>query len=236
MVKVDESGDDHSDVRDRDSHAGPVRLVGDDQQARRRMEGVMEQLAQEYDPAVPVTKISENPDNPRRGDDAAVASSMERNGVYGAILLQRSTGHVLAGNTRYRVLRAAGAKTVPAFWIDCDDDTALRIMLADNRTADLAYYDDELLLELLARLAETEALYGTGYTPDDYSDLLARTAPPTLDELGEQWGTTPTGDDGLVPLTFLVTSQVAEVILAYLEALPGESDAERWQALVELLP
>lgn len=133
-------------------------------------------LDQQYDPATPVGKLKEHPDNPRQGDDQAVASSVEANGFFGAIMVQRSTGYVIAGNTRLRVARAQGAKKVPAFWLDVDDDTARRILLADNRVGDLAHYDEAALLDLLQNMG---TLDGTGYTDADLDDLLA-----TLQEAG----------------------------------------------------
>jgi hypothetical protein len=127
---------------------------------------------QEFDPTIPVERVTEHPDNPRKGDDEAVTKSIDRNGFFGAIIIQRSTGHVIAGNTRYRAMRDGGATTIPGFWVDCDDELALRIMLADNRTSDLAFYDDEQLFILLKQLVESEGLEGTGYDRAAYELLL----------------------------------------------------------------
>ena len=132
----------------------------------------VQQIDQTFDPAIPIGQIDEHPDNPRKGDDEAVGKSIERNGFFGAILIHRPTGHVLAGNTRFRVMRDEGAETIPGFWVDCDDETALRIMLADNRTSDLAFYDDEQLFTLLRQLVESEGLEGTGYDRAAYELLL----------------------------------------------------------------
>ena len=132
----------------------------------------MNQIDQEFDPEIDIDKITEHPQNPRKGDDRAVGESIARNGFFGAVLIQRSTGHVIAGNTRYRVMRDEGAATIPGFWVDCDDEVATRIMLADNRTSDLAFYDDEALFELLKGLVESEGLDGTGYDRAAYELLL----------------------------------------------------------------
>lgn len=129
-------------------------------------------IEQTYDAAIPLSSIHEHPDNPRRGDDEAVAESVEVNGFFGAVLVHRATGDVLAGNTRYRVLTAAGADSVPGFWIDCDAATARRILLADNRTSDLAFYDDAALVDLLTAVQSTDSLLGTGYDSTAYELLL----------------------------------------------------------------
>ena len=122
---------------------------------------------------LPIGDVREHPDNPRQGDVGAIVESMKRNGVYQPIIVQRSTGHVLAGNHRLKALRALGAETVQAVMLDVTDTQARAILAADNRTADLATYDEDALAALLTGLAETpEGLIGTGYDGDDLDTLL----------------------------------------------------------------
>jgi len=132
----------------------------------------MKVIDQVFDPEIDIDSIKEHPENPRKGDDRAVNESVERNGFFGGILIQKSSGYVIAGNTRYRVMSNEGAATIPGFWVDCDDETATRIMLADNRTSDLAFYDDEALFTLLRGLVDSEGLDGTGYDRAAYELLL----------------------------------------------------------------
>jgi hypothetical protein len=132
----------------------------------------MKTVQQEFDPEIDIDAIKEHPNNPRKGDDRAVGESIARNGFFGAVLVQKSTGYVIAGNTRFRVMSEEGMATIPGFWVDCDDEVATRIMLADNRTSDLAFYDDEALFALLKTLVESEGLDGTGYDRAAYELLL----------------------------------------------------------------
>lgn len=134
-------------------------------------------LDQQYVPEHPVEGLTEHPENPRRGDDESVAESVDTWGFFGAILVQRSTGHVIAGNTRLRVAQQAGSAHVPAFVLDVDDDTARGILLADNRMSDLATYDEGLLVAALQAMGGD--LTGTGYTEDDLDDLVATLAKAT---------------------------------------------------------
>jgi hypothetical protein len=119
---------------------------------------------------VPIDTVDEYPDNPRRGDTKALRESILTNGFYGVLIAQRSTGFILAGNHRLRVLRELGAKDVPVMFIDCSDSDARRIVLADNRTSDLAFYDDPTLFKLLQELDGD--LSGTGYDRASYELLL----------------------------------------------------------------
>jgi ParB-like chromosome segregation protein Spo0J len=71
---------------------------------------------------------------------------------------------VLAGNHRLMAARAAGLSQIPVMWVDVDDDRARRILLVDNRSNDIAGYDEERLAALLSELAVSEQeLVGTGY-------------------------------------------------------------------------
>lgn len=118
---------------------------------------------------VKVGKVRPHPQNPRVGNIDAIVDSIRVNGFYGALVVQKSTGHILAGNHRYLAAIEAGADEVPVIFVDVDDEEAKRILLADNRTADLGTYDEQQLVELLQSLDDTS---GTGYSDDDLSDLL----------------------------------------------------------------
>lgn len=124
------------------------------------------ELTVEY---VPVGEIQPHPANARQGDVGAIHQSIETNGVYRPLIVQKGTGFILAGNHTYRAMAQQGAVVVPVVWRDVDDETARRIMLADNRTADLGDYDNQALLDLLQGLPD---LVGTGYDGDDLDDLL----------------------------------------------------------------
>ena len=121
---------------------------------------------------VSVDDLIVHPENPRQGDIGAIITSIEHNGWYGTVVAQKSTGYVLAGNHRLLAARSVGIDTVPVYWVDVDDATAKRILLADNRTAELASYDDERLAELLTTALEDDDLLGTGWTPEAVEDLL----------------------------------------------------------------
>lgn len=114
-----------------------------------------------------------HPKNPRRGDIRAITDSIRQNGFYGYVIVQRSTRRVLAGNHRLLAARQLGFSTIPVAWIDCDDALAERILLADNRIAELATWNRQGLCELLETLSETEqGLSGTGFNPEDLTTLL----------------------------------------------------------------
>lgn len=121
----------------------------------------MTQLNIQY---IPTENLTPHPNNPRQGDIPLIIESITANGIYKPVIVQKTTGHILAGNHTYQALKALGHKTIPVTYVDVDNETARRILLVDNRANDLATYDEELLQNILSELPD---LYGTGYTLDD---------------------------------------------------------------------
>ena len=123
--------------------------------------------------AVPIDEIQPHPRNVREGDIGAISLSLEQHGQYLPVTVQESSGNILRGNHTWRAMKALGWDTCAAQYIDVDDDTALRIMLVDNRTSDLASNNEPELAELLIELAGTPLeLLGTGFDGNDLDQLL----------------------------------------------------------------
>lgn len=112
---------------------------------------------------VDINDLQPHPANPNNGDLDAVAESIQVNGMYRPIYAQTSTRTILAGHTTWGACHELGATHVPVLWLDIDDKTALKIVLADNKTAHLATLDPAL--EAAALLSLDDDLDGTGYTP-----------------------------------------------------------------------
>lgn len=122
----------------------------------------------------PVDNLALHPENPREGDIGAIVTSIRKNGWFGAIVAQKSTGYVLAGNHRLQAAKICGIKEVPVYWVDCDDERAKAILLADNKTAELASWNDHALLELLQEADAGNYLLDTAFDQDDIQKLLSK--------------------------------------------------------------
>lgn len=109
------------------------------------------------------------PKNPRVGNTALIVTSLKEHGQYRPLIVQRSTGMVLAGNHTLKAARELKWKTVAVNYIDVDDEQATRIVLMDNRSQDTATYNADLLAEVLAGLDNPA---GTGYSDEDYASLV----------------------------------------------------------------
>lgn len=119
---------------------------------------------------VPVNGLVPYGRNPRKSNVDVIVESLTRHGQYRPIVVRSKTFEVLAGNHTLTAARQLGWTEIAATFVDCTDDEAARIVLVDNRAADLGSYDDELLAELLDSLDDLE---GTGYNTDDLDTLSA---------------------------------------------------------------
>lgn len=127
------------------------------------------------DMAVPVGELEPYPSNARRGDMDVIKQSLQVNGQYRTVVVNRRTKQVLAGNHTFRAACELGWGTIAVDWVDVSEVDAKRIVTVDNRANDLAGYDNEMLAELLSSLDGD--LLGTGYTAPDLEELLASLQP-----------------------------------------------------------
>jgi DNA modification methylase len=124
--------------------------------------------------AINIDEIHTHPSNVRQGDVGAICESLKAHGQYRAIVFQKSTGRILAGNHTWKAAKALGWTQIAATPVICDDQQALRILLADNKANDLATYDEPELVELLKQLADTDdGLLGTLFDEDELDSLIA---------------------------------------------------------------
>jgi len=131
--------------------------------------------------AVPVDNLINDPDNARRGNVAAVRRSLNVFGQRKPVVAKRTgtdadgrpTGLIEAGNTTFAAACELGWTHVAAIFVDEDSTTARAFALADNRTGELATWDDEQLAESLRELAGQDFdMASLGWTSDDIEHII----------------------------------------------------------------
>lgn len=178
------------------------------------------QIHQALEPLlVPIDSIAQHPQNPNNGDLEEICASIEVNGLYRPVYVQESTSYIVAGNGTWQGAKMLDAEQIPVIRLDIDDQTATRIMLADNKIASLAVRDPALELPLLLEL---DSLLGTGYQPYEVEKMQALTNAPV--EPG-QFDTWPT-------LCVQVRPEVRTAYYTMTEAAGG--DSERFEMLMRL--
>ena len=115
---------------------------------------------------VKIGSVKPHPKNVRQGDVGAISQSLTAHGQYRPIVIQKSTKFILAGNHTWKAASALGWKEIDVVEIACDENEALKIMLADNKANDLATYDNAQLVELLTEVNNSAGLDGTSGNRD----------------------------------------------------------------------
>lgn len=118
---------------------------------------------------IAVDTLKEFKGNPRKGNIKELKLSLEANGQYKPIVVRKSNNEILAGNHLWKAAQELGWTEIDAVVIDVTDEQAKKIVVADNRLADMGSYDEQALLDLLGEIDLT----GTGYIAADVDDLLA---------------------------------------------------------------
>lgn len=96
--------------------------------------------------------------NPRQNDDAvdAVAASIKEFGFKVPIVVDKNNV-IVAGHTRYKAAKKLNLKTVPCVVADdLSEEQVNAFRLADNKTGELALWDDEKLAQELAGIANID--------------------------------------------------------------------------------
>ena len=118
-----------------------------------------------------INTISPYEGNARQGDVGAISESLTVNGQYRPIVVNKRDNTILVGNHTWQAARSLGWDQIAVTFVDVDEDEARKIVLVDNRTADLATYDTDALIAMLN--ANRHDLHGTGFDGDDLDDLIA---------------------------------------------------------------
>lgn len=163
-----------------------------------------------------IDTVEPHPENARVGDVSAIAQSLERFGQVKPILIQKSTGHVVAGNHTREAAKSLGWEVIQAVLLEMDDETAKAYLLADNRLSDRAKYDQAKLYESLEGLLDLD---GTGFDMDYVESLGDALGASTVED-------TDTGD---------VVKQAAPEKNAPARNVPTATPAEPMRDIVMLM-
>jgi site-specific DNA-methyltransferase (adenine-specific) len=140
---------------------------------------------------VKISDLSQDPANARKHDErnlAATIASFRRFGQQHPIVIDRNNV-VRAGNCRLDAAEALGWETIKAVRSDLSGSDAIAYAIADNRTSELAEWDEDILAaQLQGLLTDDEALLeAAGFTEDELSEMFEEPdfGPGTEDDQGQ---------------------------------------------------
>ena len=126
---------------------------------------------------VPIEDLVPWESNPRENDEAVgpVAESIRRFGFASPIIARNEDKTIIAGHTRLAAARQLGLEKVPVRFMDLDPADAKLLALADNKVAEIAEWDDDLLSKVLLELDAEGMLTDMtdlGFSQDELDRLL----------------------------------------------------------------
>jgi ParB-like chromosome segregation protein Spo0J len=137
--------------------------------------------------AVPVAELVFDPANARQHGEAnllAITGALRQFGQRVPIVVQREGMIVRAGNGRLQAAIDLGWTHIAAVIIDEDNASAISFAIADNRTAELAEWDDAVLAQLLhaVEVGDADLQQMLGDLADDRGLFATDAATPADDE------------------------------------------------------
>ncbi|MBE3132297.1 MAG: ParB N-terminal domain-containing protein [Acidobacteria bacterium] len=133
--------------------------------------------------AVPIDILVADPDNERAHDAAnigAIVGSLKVHGQVNPLVANRRNNEVVIGNGRLAAAAKLGWTHVAVVWKDLSKSQQRVLRIADNRSSDMACWDDELLaVHLNELLVEAETDEDTRALADALllQDLVAEPEP-----------------------------------------------------------
>lgn len=183
---------------------------------------------------IPLERLTPFPGNAKRGAVDKIRESVREHGQYRSLVVRHTSEDtlvVLAGNHTLLALQGEGHPHARCEIIACDDTTARKINVADNRLPELGTYDDDALSLILESLDGD--FTGTGFETEDFMTIQALLAPPSsLEDLEEEYGE-PENTDLRLTIRIKVTPEQQARFRALTDGL-AEDDTGRFLALLKI--
>lgn len=129
-----------------------------------------------FEKLISLEELVENPKNPNTHPEKQIellANIIAAQGFRVPITVSKRSGFIVRGHARLKAARLLGLEAVPVDFQDYKTEAAeWADLIADNRLAELAKVDDDLLKDLLKELPEDD-LNLTGFDEDEIAAILA---------------------------------------------------------------
>lgn len=173
---------------------------------------------------VDVDKLVPWSKNPRRNEPSVetVIKSIRRFGWGAPLTARKANGEIIGGHTRIKAAKVLGIKRVPVRYMDLTEAEAHALAIADNKTNELAGWDDMLLAETVFTF---DNLDGLGFD-DKEIDLLRGLVEPKPQDLNLDYEIAPSMNLGQRQIAFVLKNEVASRVIARLEQVAKDNNAK----------
>ena len=183
---------------------------------------------------VELKDINLDPRNTRKHNEKnikVIKESLEKFGQYRPFVIQEEGMIIRVGNGMYQAMQELGIKEADAVIIDLNDDEATALSIIDNRSSELATWDDDLLAELLKDMPD-DLFNITGF--DDFFNPISETV-PSLEELTEEYGDEPLEDSFYPILRLKVTPEAKSLFESLMKQASGDNEYEKFDIIVNAI-
>jgi hypothetical protein len=187
---------------------------------------------------IDIDSVQPDPMNARLHPDRNMQSIIDSLNLYGQVkplVVRKETMTVMAGNGTLEAARRSGWTKIAAAIVDMDEIQAAGYGMADNRTAELAKWDFEIVAKLDKLLLEAQQA-NVGWTDDELEVLRAADwTPPAIGGYGEDGKEVGKESPLLISFTPDQYETVGEAITALLSSMKEDSDRFDQAQCLELI-
>jgi ParB-like chromosome segregation protein Spo0J len=161
--------------------------------------------------SVKIADLSQDPANARKHDEKnidSIIASLRRFGQQKPIVIDASKV-VRAGSGTLEAAKRIGWETIECVETNLKGSDAIAYAIADNRTAELAEWDSDILAaQLSGLLTDDEALLkSSGFTVDELDELLIKSMANLEDDPEDDGSGNDAQDSDTLSIILLLTTQ-----------------------------
>jgi hypothetical protein len=128
--------------------------------------------------SVPIAELRPNPRNPNKHSEEQIErlmAALARDKQTRPVLARKANKMLIAGHGVHTAARRLGWTEISVIFLDVDQANADRIMLADDRLANLSELDDRRVADLMKEIGQGDWL-ATGYSVEEAQNLFGQSA------------------------------------------------------------
>ena len=159
----------------------------------------------------------------------ALKGVLEEVGWVQEVIVNKRTGHLVDGHLRCQLAAREGAKTIPVKYVDLSEDEEALVLATLDPIAAMAATDKQKLEELFQDInSDNENVQKMISEIAEHNGMFDL---PSLDELADKYGETSERDFWPV-VRVQVSPETMTKFKAVMDSLPGDDEAEKFDALV----
>lgn len=130
-----------------------------------------------------VVDLRPNPKNPNKHPETQIQSlmaSLRKDGQTRPLLARRANSMLIAGHGVHTAMRRLGWVECQVMMWDCDEKTSHRVMIADDKLAQLSDLDPARLRDLFKEVGDDD-LTAMGFSQEEHAKLFQASEPGDLE-------------------------------------------------------